>query len=91
MGCHIEMTRAPGIDYKIRTTYQPEEPPLQMTVAQLKAVREAIDTINSRAGVHVFNDFIIYNGIPEGYFGADLDAALEAYIDRHQEGYRRMR
>ena len=94
MGCHIEMTRTPGIDYKIRTTYQPEEPPLQMTVAQLKAVRDAIDRINARSsnarfGVHVFNDFIIYNGIPEGYFGAGQDGALDAYLARHREGYRR--
>jgi hydroxyacylglutathione hydrolase len=89
MGCHIEMTRTPRKDYKIRTTYQPEEPPLQMTVAQLKAVRDAIDTINHRSGVHVFNDFIIYNGIPEGYFEGDQDGALVAYLTRHQEGYRR--
>jgi hydroxyacylglutathione hydrolase len=88
MGCHIEMSRTPGQDYKIRTTYQPDEPPLQMTVSQLKAVRDAIDTINFRSGVHVFNDFIIYNGIPEGYFGED-DNALANYLTRNQAGYRR--
>jgi glyoxylase-like metal-dependent hydrolase (beta-lactamase superfamily II) len=27
LGCHIEMTRRPGVDYPIRTTYQPDEPP----------------------------------------------------------------
>lgn len=32
MGCHIEMSRTPGRDYPLGTTYQPEEPPLQMTV-----------------------------------------------------------
>ena len=94
MGCHIEMTRTPGKDYKIRTTYQPDEPTLQMTVTQLKAVRDAIDIINARSGdicsgVHVFNDFIIYDGIPEGYFGDDPDGALVAYLARNQEGYRR--
>lgn len=68
MGCHIEMTRTPGKDYKIRTTYQPEEPPLQMSVLQLQAVREAIDTINDQPGIHVFDNFIIYHGIPDGHF-----------------------
>ena len=32
LGCHIEMSREPGVDYPIFTTYQPDEPPLQMTV-----------------------------------------------------------
>ena len=26
LGCHIEMTSTPGMDYPIRTTYQPDEP-----------------------------------------------------------------
>ena len=69
LGCHIEMTRTPGRDYKIRTTYQPDEPPLEMTVAQLNDVLHAVESIDGRPGVHVFDDFIIFNGIPEGYFG----------------------
>src|SRR5262245_41060317 len=37
MGCHIEMTTTPGKDYLIGSTYQPEEPPLQLTVEHLSA------------------------------------------------------
>jgi hydroxyacylglutathione hydrolase len=33
LGAHIEMTRSPGVDYVIRTTYQPEEPPLELSLA----------------------------------------------------------
>jgi len=62
MGCHIEMSRSPGRDYPIGTTYQPDEPPLPMTVAQLRAVRDAAISVADRPGIHVFNDFIIYNG-----------------------------
>ena len=91
MGCHIEMTRSPGKDYKVRTTYQPNEPSLQMSVAQLKAVSEAINIINDRPGIHVFNDFIIYNGIPDGYFGDDEDGGFAAYIAKHKDGYCRNR
>ena len=40
MGCHIEMTRTPGRDYPIGTTYQPDEPPLQMAPDRLLAVRD---------------------------------------------------
>jgi hydroxyacylglutathione hydrolase len=59
LGCHIEMTGRPRIDYPIRTTYQPDEPPLQMTVGQLREVLEATDEIDDRPGRHVFPDFIV--------------------------------
>jgi len=62
LGCHIEMSRRPGRDYPIGTTYQPDEPPLQMTVAQLMAVRDAAAVAASRPGVHPSDDFIIYSG-----------------------------
>ncbi|MGW5353960.1 MBL fold metallo-hydrolase [Streptomyces sp. NPDC004031] len=42
LGCHIEMTREPGVDYPIRTTYQPEEPPLEMTVEHLREIRAVL-------------------------------------------------
>ena len=62
LGCHIEMSRRPGRDYPVGTTYQPDEPPLQMTVAQLGAVRDAAGAAASRPGVHASGDFIIYSG-----------------------------
>ncbi|HYQ67025.1 MBL fold metallo-hydrolase [Actinophytocola sp.] len=60
MGCHIEMSRRRGRDYPIGATYQPEEPPLQMTVAQLVNIRDATERI-TRPGVHVFDDFIVFH------------------------------
>jgi hydroxyacylglutathione hydrolase len=62
MGCHIEMTRVPRRDYPFSTKYQPDEPPLQMTVNQLVAVRDAAVSVADRPGAHVFDDFIIFNG-----------------------------
>ncbi|MCT9930417.1 MBL fold metallo-hydrolase [Planotetraspora sp. A-T 1434] len=65
LGCHIEMTTEPGVDYPIRTTYQPDEPPLQMTVDQLRDIRAAIDEIDRNGGTpgrHVFPDVIICLG-----------------------------
>ena len=62
MGCHIEMSRRPGRDYPIGSTYQPDEPALQMTTAQLLAVRDAARSVAARPGVHRFDDFIIFNG-----------------------------
>lgn len=62
MGCHIEMTRTPRVDYPVGTRYQPEEARLHMTVDQLRQVREAAHAIRGKPGVHVFDDFIIFNG-----------------------------
>jgi glyoxylase-like metal-dependent hydrolase (beta-lactamase superfamily II) len=60
LGCHIEMTSQPGIDYPVRTTYQPDEPPLQMTVEHLHDIRRAIDEIGDRPERRALADFIIY-------------------------------
>jgi glyoxylase-like metal-dependent hydrolase (beta-lactamase superfamily II) len=68
LGCHIEMSRTPRVDHPIRTTHHPDEPPLEMTVDQLHDVQRAVRTIGGRPGIHTFDDFIIFNGIPDGYF-----------------------
>jgi len=62
MGCHIEMSRDPGRDYPIGTTYQPDEPPLQMTVAQLIGIRDAAVAVADSPGAHTFEHFAIFNG-----------------------------
>ncbi|APU16505.1 MBL fold metallo-hydrolase [Actinoalloteichus fjordicus] len=61
LGCHIEMTTTPGVDYPRGTTHQPAEPPLAMTVDQLGDLRRAVAEIDGRPGVHRFDDFIIHN------------------------------
>lgn len=39
LGCHIEMTTRPGVDYPIRTTRQPGEPPPHLTVRHPRGAR----------------------------------------------------
>jgi hydroxyacylglutathione hydrolase len=60
LGCHIEMTRQPGVDYPVRTTYQPDEPPLEMTVAHLHAVRAALDEVGTEPARRAFDEFILW-------------------------------
>jgi hydroxyacylglutathione hydrolase len=60
IGCHIEMTRQAGVDYPVRTTYQPDEPPLEMTVAHLHAVRAALDEVGPEPARRAFDDFILW-------------------------------
>ena len=69
LGAHIEMTRSPGVDYVIRTTYQPEEPPLEPDVADLRALRQAIDEVGDTPGIHPYEKFVLYHGVPDRHFG----------------------
>jgi len=62
MGAHIEMSRTPGRDYPRGTTYQPQEPPLQMAVDRLRAVRDAAELVAGSPGAHWYDDFAIFNG-----------------------------
>jgi hydroxyacylglutathione hydrolase len=62
MGCHIEMSSRPGRDYPIGSTYQPDEPPLQLGADRLVAVRNAARAIADRPGPHRYDDFAIFNG-----------------------------
>ncbi|MEU6773674.1 MBL fold metallo-hydrolase [Streptomyces sp. NPDC046759] len=59
LGCHIEMTDEPGVDYPVRTTYQPDEPALQMTTGHLHEIRAALEEIGDRPGRHAFPLFVI--------------------------------
>ena len=61
MGGHIEMTRTPGRDHPLGARFQPNEPPLQMTVEQLASARDAMGSVVDRPGVHRFDDFVIFN------------------------------
>ncbi|MCU1407115.1 MAG: fold metallo-hydrolase [Glaciihabitans sp.] len=58
MGCHIEMTQTPGVDYPQGTNWQPDEPSLVMTVAQLHTLN-TVAGIALEPGRHVFDDVII--------------------------------
>ncbi|MFF7969806.1 MBL fold metallo-hydrolase [Streptomyces sp. NPDC007905] len=59
LGCHIEMTTEPGVDYPVRTTYQPDEPPLQLTPAHLRRIRDALDRLDDDPGRRACSDFVL--------------------------------
>ena len=62
LGCHVEMTRRPGRDYPLGSRYQPDEPSAFMTVAQLRAARDAFRTVAQRPGIHRFDDVVFCVG-----------------------------
>jgi hydroxyacylglutathione hydrolase len=80
LGSHIEMTREPGRDYPLGCRYQPDEPSLPMTVAQLAAVRDAARSVAGRPGAHRFHDFLICNGPYRHYIVPMMLRSLRARI-----------
>ncbi|MGA0933688.1 MAG: MBL fold metallo-hydrolase [Pseudohongiellaceae bacterium] len=63
---HIEMTVTPKVDYPVGTTWQPDEPPMQMTLQMLDTAYEAIKDVDG-PGIYKYDDFMIYNEIPWTY------------------------
>ncbi|WP_084820984.1 MULTISPECIES: MBL fold metallo-hydrolase [unclassified Leucobacter] len=60
LGCHIEMTSEPGVDYPIRTTYQPDEPPLELPPEVLGRIRAVLDAVGDAPARRADGDFIIW-------------------------------
>ncbi|BEL05220.1 hypothetical protein Q0Z83_034110 [Actinoplanes sichuanensis] len=86
LGCHIEMTNRPGLDYPLGAKFQPHEHLLQLTVAQLAEVRDATVRTAGRSGKHVHPDFILY--IEPGN-REKRNLLVRAKLRRFQEALRR--
>ena len=59
LGCHIEMTRTPGQDYPVGWTYQPDEPPLQLTPDHLAQIQSTLKAHDGQPGRYVLPEMII--------------------------------
>ena len=60
LGNHIEMTKTPGRDYPIGTTFQPDEHILPLKVTDLLLLNEALKSLGDKPARKVYDDFIIY-------------------------------
>lgn len=59
LGCHIEMTTTPGVDYPVGWSSQPDEPPLQLTTEHLKQVQATLKAHDLQPGRYVLPQMII--------------------------------
>jgi hydroxyacylglutathione hydrolase len=59
LGCHIEMTTTPGVDYPPWCTYQPDETPLELTAEHLDQIRATLKANDLRSGRYVLPQMII--------------------------------
>ena len=59
LGCHIEMTTKPGVDYPDGWSYQPDEPPLELTADHLGQIQATLKAHDFRPGRYVLPRIII--------------------------------
>jgi hydroxyacylglutathione hydrolase len=62
MGAYVKMSHRAGRDYCAGATDQPDELPLQKGLKQFRAIRDDAFRFVGSPGVHVFDDFAIFNG-----------------------------
>ncbi|MEV4561904.1 MBL fold metallo-hydrolase [Kitasatospora sp. NPDC049285] len=60
LGCHIEMTAEPGVDYPIRSTHQPDEPPLELNPGHLREIREALTALGGQPQRTALPRFVLW-------------------------------
>jgi len=59
LGCHIEMTTTPGVDYPVGWSYQPDETPLELTTAHLEQIQDTLKAHDFQPGRYVPPQMII--------------------------------
>ncbi|MGP8000631.1 MAG: MBL fold metallo-hydrolase [Streptosporangiaceae bacterium] len=59
LGCHIEMSTRPGVDYPVGWTYQPDETPLELTLDQLREIQRTLADHDYQQGRYVLPQMII--------------------------------
>jgi hydroxyacylglutathione hydrolase len=60
LGCHIEQSTTPYVDYPVGTAYQPSEVPLQMSRAHLLEMNDAVQQMNGSRERLLLRDFTIW-------------------------------
>ena len=65
-GGRIEMTDHPGLDYRLRANYRPDERVLQLEAEHLQSALRAVNLINGATDIRILDDFILMHGVGRG-------------------------
>jgi hypothetical protein len=60
LGCHIEQSSTPFVDYPMGTTYQPHEHSLELGRSHLLELMAALDGLQGKPARVLLRDFTIY-------------------------------
>lgn len=65
-GGRIEMTAEPGLDYRLRANYRPNERALQLRPAQLRSAMLAVKLMNGATDIRILDELILMHGVGRG-------------------------
>jgi glyoxylase-like metal-dependent hydrolase (beta-lactamase superfamily II) len=81
LGGHVEMSVTPGVQYSTRTTFKPNEHPLQLEPEAIGEALEHVRRIRGREEVAIRAEFILFNRLgpnERGAWPADLPRVPQA-------------
>jgi len=84
LGCHIEQTTTPFLDYPEGTLFQPEEHELAMPVGSLIELRDAVLSMNGKPRRMAMRDFSIYP-MEGGLIPRSERQHVEAYMKEQKD------
>ena len=67
LGAQIDMSKNPGVDYRLRSNYRPNERSLQLTPEHLVDAYAVTRLINGQTRTEILADMIIMNGVGRGH------------------------
>lgn len=82
LGCHIEETRTPFLDYPVGTIYQPDEHQLSLSRGTLLEMQAALDALKGTPNRVAYADFSLWPSGPA--FRATDAGSQDAYRQRQQ-------
>jgi len=81
LGCHIEETRTPYLDYPVGTMYQPDEHELALSRGALLELEEGLLSLHGKPARLALRDFSIW---PVGA-GFDMSSSTKALFEKTQK------
>ena len=82
LGCHIEQTRTPFLDYAIGTIYQPNEHRLEMSRGSLLELEDALQSLQGTPRRLAMSDFSLWPVAAHDY---SMSSKTKSVFDRTQE------
>lgn len=82
LGCHIEQTRTPFLDYAIGTIYQPDEHSLELSRGALLELEDALKSLNGTPRRLALSDFSLWPVAAHDY---SMSAKTKELFERTQQ------
>jgi glyoxylase-like metal-dependent hydrolase (beta-lactamase superfamily II) len=85
VGCHIEQTSTPYVDYPVGTIYQPNEHSMALARGHLLELQDALLSLQGKPARLAMRDFTIWPAVHDAQLNEAAEAAFKAREKRQME------